>query len=207
MELRPRDESPHLPTEDPAWGEAWWFDFTGTVRCTVQLVLRPAELRRRYWACLDRGDDLIAVIEDDVPPTAGNALELRTHGLWADHIIEDPFDHISVGCEAFALRLDPPIDLTKPATDLVGDRIAFGLDLGWEATGPVAPRPDGRDGYELPCEVHGEVLVADQRIAINGSPGLRGHLWGPYDWTALGWLAGTPGPPPDGPQGRLETGP
>lgn len=168
----PRDELPHPPGDDPGWGEAWWFDFAGEVRCFVQLMAQPG--RRRYWACVVDDQGLVAVIDNDVP---AGGLELRTHGLWADHIIEEPFDHVSVGAEAFALRLDPPLDVTA---DPVGDLVAFGLDLGWETTGSLVEL-DG--GYELPCEVHGEVLLADGRFEITGAPGRRGHRWGIHPWS------------------------
>lgn len=188
MALTPGDEAHHPPSDDPAWGEAWYFDFSAGVElsCFVQLMVRPAETRRRYWACLVRPEDLIAVIDDDVPPRAGNPLELRTHGLWADHIIEQPFDHVSVGCEAFALRLDPPLQM---GPEIVGDRVAFGLDLGWETEGETGPVPVA-GGYELRCEVHGEVLLGDERIDVAGAPGRRGHVWGVQPW-ADAWLTHT----------------
>lgn len=186
MELVARDEAPHPPGDEPGWGEAWWFEFGGPIRCHVQLMTGPAG--RRYWAAVVVGGDLIAVIDNDVP---AGGLELRTHGLWADHIIEDPFDHVSVGCEAFALRLDPPLDVTA---DAVGDLVAFGLDLGWETTGAVELRPGG---YEIPCEVHGEVLLADDRLEITAAPGRRGHAWGVHPWDR--WLTSSA---PDAP-GRV----
>ncbi|HKY14522.1 MAG TPA: hypothetical protein VJM33_06320, partial [Microthrixaceae bacterium] len=41
--------------------------------------------------------------------------------------------------------------------------------------------------YEIPCRVHGEILVGDRRIEVDGW-GQRDHSWGQArDWWALGW--------------------
>jgi hypothetical protein len=180
--FRPRDEMVHAPADpvDPSWEEAWYFDLVagdGLV-CAVQLVV-PVAARCRYWACLVGADgpaDLVAVVDDDVPSPKGASMELRTDGLWADHIVETAFDHVSVGCEAFALRVDPPLDLSF---ELVGERVPFGLDLGWETAGDVMSRTAGDvQGYEVPCLVYGEILLSDGRIVVDAAPGRRGHLWG-----------------------------
>ena len=184
MRFLPGDELAHAPSDDPAWSEAWYFDLAveGELACVVQLTTSPSAGLCRYRACLVGAEgptDLVAVVDDDVPAPKGRSLELRTHGLWADHIVETAFDHVSVGCEAFALRVDPPLDLS---VELVGERVAFGLDLGWETEGDVEPRTaDGADevqGYDMACVVYGEVLLGDGRIVVDGAPGRRGHLWG-----------------------------
>ena len=154
------DERAHPGTTD-----GWWFDLTvGDLVCAVQLV--SGELWR-YRACLLRGDDLVVVLDDDVPPPRPGTVELRTHGLWVEHYVEVPFDHVSVGCEAFA------------------------LDLGWETSGEVVPRTR-EQGYEIDCVVYGEILVDDERIAVDAAPGRRGHVWG--DVPADAWLTSTPLP-------------
>lgn len=162
-----------------AGGDRWWFDLAApAVRLTVELVA-PAAGPWHYRAVLREGDgagpgDLVVVDDDEVPPPRGRALEVRTHGLWAEQVVEEPFDHVSVGCEAFALRIDPPFDPTVP---LVGEPVPFGLDLGWEAEGgpaAVAPGP----GYELAAVVYGEILLGDARIVVERAPGGWGHVWG-----------------------------
>jgi hypothetical protein len=168
-------------------GDAWWFDLAvdgGPLRCLAQLVA-PAEGPWRWWSCLVR-DDLVVVIDDDVPPAP--RLEIRTEGLWAEVVVEEAFEHVSLGCEAFALGLDPPLDLSTP---LLGHRIPFGLDLGFELTGEVAPDRDG-DGYSLPCRADGVILVGADEVRIEGATALRGHSWGPVDAT---WLTTLPLPP------------
>jgi hypothetical protein len=176
-------------------GDAWWFDLgdgdgpgvtPGSLRCLVQLVA-PADGPWRFWACVVRGAELVAVIDDDVPPPRPGALEIRTEGLWAEIVVEEPFDHVSLGCEAFGLRLDPPLDPTVP---LLGHRTPFGLDLGFEATGPVVTS-DGR--YQLPCRADGLVLVGSEELRLSGTPAHRGHTLGT---PTPGWQTTRPLPGP-----------
>jgi len=179
------DERAHPDTID-----GWWFDVTaGDAVLAVQLVSGD---RWHYRAGLVRNGDLVVVLDDDVPPPRPGTLELRTHGLWAEHFVETPFDHVSVGCEAFALRIDPPLDVRAT---LVGEPVPFGLDLGWETVDE--PRRHGH-GYDIDCLVYGEILVGDGRIAVDAAPGRRGHLWGEVDVDA--WLTTTPLPAALGPR-------
>ena len=72
-----------------------------------------------------------------------------------------------------------------------GDPWALGLDVEWEAAGPIqrwpAPAPSG---YWQACAVHGDVLVGARRFALDGA-GTRVHLWGDAPRTApSGWAAG-----------------
>lgn len=175
------------PGDDPRWAEIWWFDFVtagaGLGGC-VRLELLPPLRRCRYWAWVIGSDrQPVMVVDDDVPLPAARSLELRTEGLWADHTVEVPFDHVTLGCEAFALRLDHHDDALAP--NPVGDRIPFGLDLEWDTSGPVTALASGtaatggppRTGYAIPCHVHGEVLVADERLELDAT-GHRSHTWG-----------------------------
>jgi hypothetical protein len=132
------------------------------------------------------GRRLVTVVDHDVRPPRPPSLEVRAEGLWADHNIETPFDHISLGCEAFALGLDDPAAMYDPHGPPVGDRVAFGLDLEWETDGAAYAYPPGTTRYEVPCQVHGEVLVGDERIELDAIGG-RDHSWGTRDWWTLGW--------------------
>jgi hypothetical protein len=38
----------------------------------------------------------------------------------------------------------------------------------------------------MPCRVHGEVLVGDERIDLDAI-GQRGHSWGEREWSTLAW--------------------
>jgi hypothetical protein len=196
------DERRHQWTDDRWWGEAWSFEFAtpdGRLGGYVRLGLLPNQHTCWYWAwVVGPGRDPVVVLDHEVPLPRGSSLELRTNGLWADHIVEEAFEHVSVGAEAFALRLDDPGEAYGA---LLGLPTPFGLDLGWETDGSAgstgsAVAVEGREGYDLPCRVVGEVLVADERIELDGV-GHRGHTWGIEDWWSAGWTAA---------RGRLDDG-
>lgn len=180
------DEAPHEPGPEELWGESWYLDFFDPERNVggyVRLGLYPNTGTCWYWACLVGPDrPLVTVIDQDVTPPRRGTTEVRTEGLWADYVVETPLDHVSVGVEAFALALDDPADTYR---ELRGDRVPFGLDLEWETDGGAYPYP-GVTRYEVPCRVHGEVLLADETIAIDGW-GQRDHSWGVRDWWSYEW--------------------
>ncbi|MCU1462221.1 MAG: hypothetical protein JWO37_2296 [Acidimicrobiales bacterium] len=181
-----RDELRHPPGAEPFWSESWYFDFAtpdGRLGGYLRLGIIPSFGRAWWWACLVGQDRPLVVVRDhDVAiPAAG--LEIRGEGLWADLICETPWDHWSVGLEAFAVALDDPADAYRGEW---GDRVALGFDLEWEARAAPYAYPAGITRYEVPCRVHGEVLVGSERLAIDAI-GERDHSWGGRDW----W--GTPG--------------
>ena len=45
----------------------------------------------------------------------------------------------------------------------------------------------GTTRYEVPCTVHGEILVGDETIDFDGI-GQRDHSWGVRDWWSFGWV-------------------
>lgn len=185
--LRPVDEGFHDVGDGQWWGESWYSDFAtrdGTLGGYVRIGFYPNQRACWYWACLvGEGRRPVMVVDHDVPPPRLRTLEVRHDGLWADHTVEVPFDHFTLGCEAFGLVLDGPADAYRP---LVGERVPFGLDLEWDTDGVGYRYPPGTDGYEVPCLVHGEVLVGDERIALDAI-GQRDHSWGPRDWWVLSW--------------------
>ena len=116
---------------------------------------------------------------EEVPlprPQAG--LDIRADGLWASLYCETPFEHWSLGLEAFGLRLDAEdVDLDATSWEsLIGERLAVGLDLEWELHGPPEPLADG-GGYSQPGVCFGDVLVASDTFAID-VPSVRDHWWG-----------------------------
>lgn len=190
MAPRPEDEQPHEPPPGAAgygWSETWSFDFAAADGALGGWV-RVTRFVDRLWyeaALAGPRRQLLAVLDHDVPLRSG-PLELRTTGLWADHICETPFDHWTVGLEAFALGVDDPLELHGRQ---MGDRVALGFDLEWETDGPVldGAGDPGVHAYEVPCRVHGEVLVGPSTIDLEGV-GFRQHAWGPIDWwTGGGW--------------------
>jgi hypothetical protein len=188
LQLTPSDELTHPPGPERLWGESWYLDFTnreGTLGGYVRLGLYPNLGVAWYWACVV-GEDrpLVTVIDHEVPLPKAPSLEIRSEGLWADHTVETPYDHLSIGCEAFAISVDDP---TEVYGDLRGDRVPFGLDLEWETDrGGVYPWI-GTTRYEVSCNVHGEILVGDEVIAFDGV-GQRDHSWGVRDWWSFGWV-------------------
>lgn len=223
------DERRHTPGADPRWTESWSFHFAtpdGRLGGHVLVALRPHEGVAWYWACVvGEGRPLLTVVDHEVRPPRAPSLEIRAEGLWADHNVEIPFDHLSLGCEAFALGLDDPaavIEAHGSRVGPLGDRVPFGLDLEWETEGRGQVLCAGGPGYALPCRVHGEVLVADERIELDAVGG-RDHRWGvaadgsagatwSSGWLDDGtWFASTtgagPGPGASGAGGRGPTDP
>lgn len=101
-----------------------------------------------YWTALvEEGEQVVTVAEEAIPVPRTSTLELRTSGLWADHICESPDEQWTVGLEAFALRLDDP-------TDMVGERVPLGYDL--EFVGP----PEH-------ATVAGEILIGQREIDLD----------------------------------------
>jgi hypothetical protein len=84
--------------------------------------------------------------------------------------------------EAFAVAVDDPADTYG---ELRGERVPLGFDLEWETDGGTYAYP-GVTRYEVPCRVHGEVLVGDESFEIDGW-GQRDHSWGVRDWWSYGW--------------------
>ena len=183
---RPKDERRHRSGPQLDWQESWYLDFwnvDASIGGYVSLAIFPNRLGSWLWACLVReGQPLVAVIELDGPLPKSPGLEIRSSGLWVDLIVETPMEHVSVGLEAFGVAMDDPTDAFGKGW---GDRTPLGFDLEWETDGrPFRPGIDSR--YELPCRVHGEILVGSDVIDFDGC-GQRCHEWGPRDWWSHGW--------------------
>lgn len=182
----PADEARHEPTDEELWSESWYLDFVDErlgVAGYVRLGLYPGLGRAWYWACIvGPGRPLVTVIDHEVPLPRAGTHEIRTEGLWADYTVETPLDHVTVGVEAFAVAVDDPADTYG---DLRGERVPLGMDLEWETDGAGYAYP-GVSRYEVPCQVHGEVLVGDESFTIDGW-GQRDHSWGVRDWWSYGW--------------------
>ena len=123
--------------------------FTGSeIRGLVELDL-PAEGPVRYLAEFSGaavGPGFVVVRDDDVPRPRGRAIEVRTDGLWTEMTCETAGEHWSFGLEAFGLRVDDP-------AETIGERLAVGYDLEWEA----------------PDVVHGELLLVRATIPIDAT--------------------------------------
>lgn len=183
---------------DPVWErrhpggpETWSFDFVapdGALAGFVGLTLWSAPRLAWYWAALvGRRRPYLLVRDLDVAaPRSPTSREIRSDGLWADVNCDTPHEHWSLGLEAFGVSLDDPDEALGAEH---GDRTGLGLDLEWEASGPVV---GGTGSYGQACAVHGEILVGGgggpvETIAFEGA-GWRRHAWGgAVDWFAPAW--------------------
>jgi hypothetical protein len=157
----PADERP------PGGGDLHTFEFwspRASFGGHLALWRRPAQGSAWYTTAVFREGEPVVALADEFPLRA--TLELRGNGLWADHNLEDPFVHWSVGLEAFALLLDDPADER-------GERVPLGYDLEWEMDRAVIAPLDG--GYEQPARVHGEVLLGTDAYDLDGW-GWRSHV-------------------------------
>jgi hypothetical protein len=182
----PVDEGRHPPDHEELWNESWYLDFTtddGRLGGYVRLGLYPNLEASWLWACVvGEGRPLVTVLDHEAPLPTAPGLELRTEGLWCDLTCETPLEHWSVGLEAFGVALDEPTEVYRSCR---GDRTPLGLDLEWETEGGTYAYP-GVTRYEVPCRVHGEVLVGSERIGFEGW-GERDHSWGRRDWWSFEW--------------------
>ncbi len=137
------DEGRHAGDGDPAWREGWAFDGwapDGSWGWSTALVLWPERHRAWYWAALVRaGEPLLHLADLDLG--VPRALELRSHGLWASHVCEAPFEQWTVANEAYAVILDDPFDALGRAH---GTPTPVAFDLEWYATS----RPSALRGTE-----------------------------------------------------------
>jgi hypothetical protein len=176
------DELHHLGDagDHPAWSESFGLDFAaadGEVAGYLIVTLWPSEGRAWCWACVTGvGRTVVAIDEPDAPLPRRDALELRASGLWVDVECETPFDHVSVGVEAFGIAFEDPRDALRSGR---GERTPVGFDLEWETAGDVGRRGDAC--YAIDCAVSGEVLVGDERFDLDVA-GRRWHRWGTDEW-------------------------
>lgn len=184
----PGDEARHEPGAEQLWQESWYFDFTapdGSIGGWIRLGLYPNLGVAWYHAFVcGPGRPTVAVSDLHVPLPA-STLEVRTHGLWAEHVGTHPLERWQLANEAHGVAVDDPGELYRPDGGR-GDPVPMGLDLEWETDGePYHYVHTTR--YEIPCLVHGEVLVGSERIELDGY-GQRDHSWGVRDWWQFGWV-------------------
>ncbi|QGG93944.1 hypothetical protein [Actinomarinicola tropica] len=172
------DELAHPPGASSAWSETWELRLVDPGRgigLVVAVVRRPAERQVSYLASvLGAADGVVTVHEHDIDEPRGGGLELRASGIWADHVCETPFSHWSVGLEAFGLVLDEPEDAVTSGR---GRAVPIGWDLEWEDDGGVEPIGGADDGYLAHGRAHGELLLDDDTVELDGIGG-RLHRWG-----------------------------
>lgn len=186
----PIDEQRHTADDTELWNESYYLDWFAedlSVGGYVRIGFYPNLDRVWYWACLVGPDrPLVTVIEHDVPlPRSTSSLELRHDGLWADHVVETPNDHFSINLEAFGLQVDDPAEVYR--LEPRGERVPFGFELDFDTDRAAYLWPPVTPRYEIPCRVHGQILVGGETIEFDGW-GQRDHSWGAArDWWSMGW--------------------
>jgi len=169
------DEGRHVRGPEPDWSEVFDLQFwlpDASLGGFVRFEIRPEDGVCWFWTALvGAGRRLVTVLEFGSPIPRWPGLELRGPSLWSELIIETPWEHVSLGLEAFAVELADPSDALG---DCRGDLVPLGYDLEWES---VAPMAGVRDTYELSAAVHGEILLGEGTIDFDGV-GRRGHCWG-----------------------------
>lgn len=151
------------PTPELFVFELWSVAAAPRVAMRLELWTFPEARYAWYSAHLFRPDAPLVTLTEQAPLRVG--LELRAPGLWADHNLEVPFEHWSLGLEAFALEVD------HPAEDR-GLRVPLGFELDWE----MEPGRRGvvAGGFEQPARVRGEVLLGVDRHELD-TVGWRSH--------------------------------
>lgn len=176
MRWAPTDEGRH---DDAPGVECWGFELTaGRLHGEVRLSLDVAHGRAAFLAdfVLPHTGRLVVADEDVPVPRPQAGLDIRTDGLWASLYCETPFEHWTLGLEAFGLRVDDDVSAAVAWDALVGERLAVGFDLEWELQGPPEPMAEGA-GYAQAGAMFGELLVVRDRFPIEG-PAVREHWWG-----------------------------
>jgi len=172
----PADEGRH---DDAPGTESWGFVLgAGPVTGVIRLTLDVAHGRAGFVVDLATARlGRLIVADEEVPlPRLAAGLDIRADGLWASLYCETPFEHWSLGLEAFGLRVDDDVDAAGSWDRLVGERLAVGFDLEWELRGDPRPLADGA-GYAQPGVLFGEVLTVAERVEVECAA-VRDHWWG-----------------------------
>lgn len=158
--------------------EAWSLEFADPDGTGGFARLSRRGPRAWYWAAVVSPAVGLVVVRDHelAAPRPDGPLVVRGDGLWAEFIEETRGEQWTVGLEAFGVRLDDPLDAERGER---GERLPVGFDLEWET------------GAGTFGAVHGDVLVADARLAFDGT-GQFEHgpvdddPWG-QEWRRLSW--------------------
>ncbi len=166
-------------------------DNTGDTAAAIGLSLEISfgvDRATMVGVVLEPGRRAVGLVESElrVPkatpnkPRSSRHWEVRGHGLWADHVVEQPLVHWSCGLEAFALAVDEPDELVRTG---IGHRVPLGWELEFEAGGEAielgAASSSGREveGFRQMGRVHGIVMDERGEWPFEGL-GLRTRWWG-----------------------------
>src|SRR5207249_12340821 len=121
----------------PFWQESWYYDWSsadGDVAGFSRMGYYPNLGEVWFWLYLFAGGRVIAIRDHSIP-LAGRwgKTEHRAGGLWFDYRAQEPLRAWSLQVEAVGIAVDSPRDLRAAE---VGDPVAVGLDISFEAMAP-----------------------------------------------------------------------
>jgi hypothetical protein len=168
------DEGVHAASAAEEWTFAFWLP-DGSCGGYTSLVRNEAGVS--YFAALVRvGEPLLHVSDLGGPPLRSvDHLIVKSEGLWAEHICEDPFTQWTIANETYAVALDDPDDVFgRP----YGTPTPIAFDLEWYATGDAT---SVLAGYQ-------QTGTVEASIEVPGGPitgefmAIRSHRWGNWSW-------------------------
>jgi hypothetical protein len=175
----------HDNTRHPeAAQEGWWFSCWwdgGRAGVVTALTLCHSEGLAWYWALLVRPGEPLVHLADLAVPAPSSGLRVRTTGLWADHVCEEPLTQWTVMNEAYAVALDDPADAADRA---YGTSVPIACDLEWYASAPpedgAVPVP-GPAGFAQRGEVDGVIELSGGPLHVQATA-KRWRWWGKPIW-------------------------
>ena len=182
----PSDEGRHSPGTELLWNESYYLDFVaddGRIAGYARIGLYP-NLGVTWWTTMlvGEGRPVVASVAYDLPVAGGTGLDIDAAGVVMHGTVDDPLVSMSLEGTAPGRRLDGPEDVYRGAA---GTPTTIAIDLAWTTDG-TPYHYDMTTRYEVPCLVHGEIAIGDERCTIDGQ-GQRDHSWGERDWWAFGW--------------------
>jgi hypothetical protein len=177
LTIGPAEEGRHRPGPGRWWSETWCFEVVlgPQAGALAAITILPGRNQAWYWAGVVRPGAPLVVLHDLGLRLPARRLEIRGEALWADHINEEPFEHWTIGNEAYALAVDDADEVLGRGR---GESCPLGFDLEWERAGAVVA---DEAGYAVPAAVHGEILIGSERLVVAAS-GRWWHRWGAGDW-------------------------
>jgi hypothetical protein len=191
-----RHPPPDLGVPGHWWHERWAFDVwssDGRFGASTCLTVLPGRGHAWYWSALVQPDTALLAVWDLEAPIPRQGLTLRSHGLWAEHVCEEPLRQWTVANECHAVRLDDPEEALRRGH---GEQAAMAFDLEWYGTTSAVPAEAGVDagsdatqGWSIDGEAHGVIeLGGGASVAVDGLPARYRRTWGalPYRLTSTG---------------------
>jgi len=204
-----RDEALHQPDSPPLGNESYSLDAVaadGSVGLYARLGRYP-NLGVTWWTAMVVGPDrpMVASVAYDLPiegapgESSGSVVSVETTPMDPSDATDGRDTGSPTGFSIECATPDPLSSMTvtatvpasrhRVATEIYDGAVGTPTDLSIEAewtTDGIPYHYDITTRYEIPCLVHGQIAVGNERFALDG-PGQRDHSWGVRDWWAFGW--------------------